>query len=920
MKFSITFTAPIILVLSTSLFGQQAKLEGRVFNHRNTPVGGARVVSPNGQSGTTDNRGHFTISFSSSVQPGQATRIVIAKANWVIYQPMFGNCVTQNVERNYEPLQVVIVPKGSPLALSPKRLSEVIAQWAIEKTKLNRSVRELSSNLDEYSFIRQYAKEYGFTLEQFRDAAQQWAQIKSSDDKEHQALKEYWRKNYASAAKLAQESALTADDELEQANRRTREASLKVIRRYTLVGNSYYQQDKLREALDAYTEIEKRFEAKALAEEKFRVEWATTKWLIGSVKTGLGERGKGEDSLRLLREAVNEQQQSLTIFTRNQLPEQWAKVQVDLGTTMMALGIRVSGDESIQYLKNGIAALRGALEIIAREKQPQDWSLAQTNLGNVLELLGVRVSGAESIQYLEDASQAHRVALQVLTREQFPEDWAGTQNNLGLVLRRLGERVGGQGSTLYLNDAIAAFRQALQVLTQDKQPRQWALTQMNLGTALTSRGQRIGGVEGIQNLKDAMASHRAALQVFTREQSPQQWAMTQNNLSNSFYHSAQLTSGAESTQYLKHGMTAIRLALEVMAREDIPQQWAMMHDNLANFLSALGERIDGAEGVQYLEDAVPAYQAALQVRTREHFPQDWAATQYNLGNTLASLGNRVVESGSIRYLKDAVAAYRAALEVKEREQFPQDWAEIQVSMGVVLIDLGERVGGAESLKNIDDAVAAYRAALAVQTREHLPQRWVILQGNLGRALFHLKDWSGAAAAYSNVLAIDPDNKDVYELVVSLNHDRLFKFETAFALYQQWMARHPDDIDTKIGLAEAHFTTGRFAECIKQINTLLSMPTVGVRSKTALRSLEIASLLADEKGDQVLNKIDALIEEVSKQPAEFKLTWNFDGSRHFIDQNEKLVIHRVWLAKLFDALATQDRETMLKGLKASRATF
>src|SRR6201989_1208509 len=92
------FCLPIITL------GQQAKLEGQVLDDKGRPVSGTKIIAPGGQAAVTDNKGHFSIRFTTSIQPGQATRIEIIKSNWVIYQPMFGECVTQSLARNYEPL------------------------------------------------------------------------------------------------------------------------------------------------------------------------------------------------------------------------------------------------------------------------------------------------------------------------------------------------------------------------------------------------------------------------------------------------------------------------------------------------------------------------------------------------------------------------------------------------------------------------------------------------------------------------------------------------------------------------------------------------------------------------------------------------------------------------------------------------
>src|SRR5262245_48044245 len=171
--------------LSAVAVGQQARLEGNVYeiaDGREIPVAGVRVIAPGGQSKETDSKGHFVIDFPSSIQSGQAARIEVNRPGWLVRDPLFGECATQNTARNFELLKVIIVPKGSPLALAPKQLSKVIARWADERARLRGQVTELGSQLDEYAFLREYAEKYGVTLDQFKVAADEWSKIKESDD------------------------------------------------------------------------------------------------------------------------------------------------------------------------------------------------------------------------------------------------------------------------------------------------------------------------------------------------------------------------------------------------------------------------------------------------------------------------------------------------------------------------------------------------------------------------------------------------------------------------------------------------------------------------------------------------------------------------------------------------------------------
>ena len=918
MKFTAFFSVLLILCFSPTVAGQEAKLEGYLFDDKDKPVPKVRIVAAGGQAAETDNIGHFTIRFPTSVHPGQATTIAVLKSNWVIFQPMFGNCVTQSSGRNYEPLRVMIVPRGSPLALSPKRLSQVIAKWSAERVTLQVEVGMLKQDLDQYAFLRQYAKEYGFTLERLHDAVEQWAKIKESDDKEERALKEYWQKHYQSAAQLAEESAQAADEELKQAHKKTIEASRKIIRRYKLAGNSYFAQDKFREALTAYTEIRKRFDTKELPKQNFLTEIAEIGLLIGNAKVALGERVAGEEGPRLLKDALNEYQNIAASNSRQQLPLQWAATQNSLGVVLTRMGVRIGGTDSIKYLKDAIAAFRAALEIRTIEQFPQEWATTQNQLGIALSSLGERVGGTESINYLKDAITACRASLRVFNRAHSPHQWAASQNGLGLVLSSLGARVNAKESIQYFKDSVAAYHAALEVRTQT--PREKGLILNNLGGVLWNLGVRVSASESVQFLKDSIAAFRGSLEINTREQSPQDWAATQGNLSNVLSSLAERVNGDESIVYLKEAVEACRAALEVNTREQQPQQWGVTQNNLGNALWNLGRRTNGPESINYLRGAVTAYRAAIEVRTPEQLPQKWALTQNNLCTVLYSLSSRVDRAETVTYLEDAATACRAALEVFTRDQLPQYWATVQYNLGNALSRLGAQTNGTESAKHLNDAIVAYRHALEVKTAEHFPQDWALTQKGLARAYSRLRDWGNEAEVYKKILVVDPENRDAYGDAAFLYQDKLFKFDLALLLRQQWLARHPEDLLAQADFAEALFSVGRFVECGQRIQVLLSKPEVPIETKTALRAIEIANLLAVSKHGEVQGKLDTMIENIARQPAEFKVSWVFEGTKHFIQLYKGLSAHRDWLRQMFDALTRQDRDTSLEALQEVRKNF
>jgi hypothetical protein len=67
-------------------------------------------------------------------------------------------------------------------------------------------------------------------------------------------------------------------------------------------------------------------------------------------------------------------------------------------------------------------------------------------------------------------------------------------------------------------------------------------------------------------------------------------------------------------------------------------------------------------------------------------------------------------------------------------------------------------------------------------------------------------------------------------------------------------------------------------------------------------------------------MEALVAEISSQPAKFKVEWSFEGTKHFIGKNERLSPYRNWLEQLFEALGTPTRDQIVIGLKEAKASF
>jgi tetratricopeptide (TPR) repeat protein len=244
----------------------------------------------------------------------------------------------------------------------------------------------------------------------------------------------------------------------------------------------------------------------------------------------------------------------------------------------------------------------------------------------------------------------------------------------------------------------------------------------------------------------------------------------------------------------------------------------------------------------------------------------------------------------------------------------------QNNLGIVLRDQGIRTGGEAGTRLLAEAVAAYRQALEVRTQDTLPLQWAQTQRNLAQAYTYLEDWANAAASYASVLVVYPDDKEAYGTASYLFHEAAFEFSQAFALNQQWLERHPDDLAALSDFAEKHFTTGRFPECEQRILPLLADPAVAPTVQIALRAIQIANALALDKTDLVPGRIDALVETIAHQPKAFKVTWSFNGAKYFIGHHEQLAPYRPWLMQFLAAVEGADRDTILAALQEVWATL
>jgi hypothetical protein len=276
MKLSISLLALFVCCISTNALGQQAKIEGNVFNSSGRPVSRVRVIAPAGQPSTTDSKGHFVINFPDSILPGQATRIQVA--NWKVFDPMFGECWTQSIARSRSLLKVTIVAAGSTVAhFRRERLGAIVEEFQKQGERQAKSIDLLRDRVDElefqsekFAFLKKYEEEYGVPLDELKATLDEWAQTKKSDDILEHAYQEYWLGNFEMVNVLLKNIKLSSIAEAKAAKSEYLKRSRTTIDVNRLDGNAFYRQSRLGELLDALASEDRDKMLKALKEVQTR--------------------------------------------------------------------------------------------------------------------------------------------------------------------------------------------------------------------------------------------------------------------------------------------------------------------------------------------------------------------------------------------------------------------------------------------------------------------------------------------------------------------------------------------------------------------------------------------------------------------------------------------------------------------------
>ena len=417
-----------------SIIGEQTKL---------TPIKDLTIrIQETDDSDVTTDTGRFCIFLKDIYKADDSIRFHAESDEYQIHNPTAGKVrVPVNLEKTI--INVLLDKVGSHRFMTTQAFNLLMENIA-NKAKAEVKADQPKKKPDLTPYLKDWAKQYGFTYEQVKAELDKWAKEETNDLYEL-GLKAFYEKNFKEAAKnfmlSAKQNMVLSEKKLQESIEHKDNA----IRDYRLAGDSYYNDYRFDKALEAY-------------------------------------------------------QMAMAEVDKNKAPETWASVMNDLGNTYSNLGIRVGGQKAQEYLKEAVTAYREALKVRTFETLPQDWAMTQNNLGNALQEQGIRTGGKEGAELLSQAVTAYREALKVRTFETLPQDWAMTQNNLGNALQEQGIRTGGKEGAELLSQAVTAYREALKVYKFETLPYYWAQTQGNLASAYLAMENWKGAVECYENV------------------------------------------------------------------------------------------------------------------------------------------------------------------------------------------------------------------------------------------------------------------------------------------------------------------------------------------------------------------------------------------------------------------------------------
>lgn len=321
--------------------------------------------------------------------------------------------------------------------------------------------------------------------------------------------------------------------------------------------------------------------------------------------------------------------------------------------------------------------------------------------------------------------------------------------------------------------------------------------------------------------------------------------------------------------------------------------------------------------LSYLKKAEAAWRAVLGSNGQIE-PSERRRVEINLARTLRDLGRFVESDAEARvYCKQAESTFQELIKTADRESNLQEWLVLKADLGNVLQVLGDFRDSPPDEKNgyLRQAETVYAETLAAIPEGQYTNDRLWLQKALAKTYSSLKDIPAALKLLIAVHEQYPEDEEGYQLLAFLYHEDLYDYAAAFALHEDWLRRYPDYSASRFDMAENLFTLDRLEESETRINTILTDTSLKADEKIVLKALLIAIYMSRGQKKPAHGLLQEILNILSGQPLDFRLTWNYGGTKQFVSQNKKFAISGPVLLKLFNALEITERARQRQILRA-----
>lgn len=211
-----------------------------------------------------------------------------------------------------------------------------------------------------------------------------------------------------------------------------------------------------------------------------------------------------------------------------------------------------------------------------------------------------------------------------------------------------------------------------------------------------------------------------------------------------------------------------------------------------------------------------------------------------------------------------INSYKKILKLKP------DYAEAYNTMGVAQRNIGD----------FDDALTSFRKAV------ELKPTYAGAYINMAFIQNEKRDFDAAIASCNKALELKQENANLYaHLGVAQKNKK--NYAASLASFQKALEMEPTYLYPKENIAELYLLTERFDKAMNMVHLVLKEINVPQDQIMAMKSIIISSLFFQGNKKGALKELQQLIIDYRGLPNDFKQEWNYNETKEYIKQTQRL---------------------------------